>query len=324
MLNDLELPDYIKPFLESEEMKRIKEIDMNCGMKETSVPLFLQADEYSRYTHSVNAAKIVHHFTHDKAQTLSALFHDIATPTFSHVIDFLHHDQMQQEDTESLTHQFLAQSKTIPLRLKQLNLTIEQVDNYHLYTIADNDSPKLSSDRLEYTLGSLLTYHFATSQDLEPIFNDLCVSKNEYGEDEIVFQHRKYASLFAKYALQCGNIYSSKEDRYCMQLLANILQQAQEEGILSEEQFYTTENNVITILKHSKLSLKWHDFNQIKGVVSSHEPKEGFLQINVKRRYIDPYCLETKQRVSQYDEEVRSQQQALLNAKYDEYLKGIK
>ena len=36
------------------------------------------------------------------------------------------------------------------------NIKIEEVEDYHLYPIADNDTPKLSSDRLEYSLSNAL------------------------------------------------------------------------------------------------------------------------------------------------------------------------
>lgn len=42
-------------------------------------------------------------------------------------------------------------SKEIMALLKIDNIKLEEVNDYHIYPIADNDSPKLSSDRLEYT-----------------------------------------------------------------------------------------------------------------------------------------------------------------------------
>ena len=43
--------------------------------------------------------------------------------------------------------------------LKRDNIKLEEVDDYHIYPVADNDTPKLSADRLEYSLSNaLLTY----------------------------------------------------------------------------------------------------------------------------------------------------------------------
>ena len=83
----------------------------------------------------------------------------IATPAFKHCVDFLNGDYMTQESTEDLTTELIKQSKEIMALLKRDNIDITEVDNYHLYPIADNDTPKLSADRLEYSLSNaLFTY----------------------------------------------------------------------------------------------------------------------------------------------------------------------
>ena len=38
--------------------------------------------------------------------------------------------------------------------LKRDNIKIDEVADYHIYPIADNDTPMLSADRLEYTLSN--------------------------------------------------------------------------------------------------------------------------------------------------------------------------
>ena len=112
---------------------------------------------YSTLTHSVGVALIIWNFTHDKKQTLSGLFHDIATPTFKHCIDFLNGDSETQESTEEKTEEIIKNSKEISFLLARDNIKIEEVSDYHIYPIADNDTPKLSADRLEYTLSGGLS-----------------------------------------------------------------------------------------------------------------------------------------------------------------------
>ena len=58
-------------------------------------------------------ALIVWHFTHDKKQILAGLFHDIATPTFKHCVDFLNGYYMKQESIEDLTSYMISSSKNI-------------------------------------------------------------------------------------------------------------------------------------------------------------------------------------------------------------------
>lgn len=61
-------------------------------------------------------------------------------------------DYDKQESTEELTRKIISESKEIMGLLKRDNISIDEVCNYHIYPIADNDTPQLSADRLEYTL----------------------------------------------------------------------------------------------------------------------------------------------------------------------------
>ena len=97
------IPDFICQLAETPAMQRLKDVGMHCGCEYTSFPMFTGLDSYSRHKHSVGCALIVWRFTQDQRQTIAALLHDIATPTFAHVIDFLNGDPMKQESTESGT-----------------------------------------------------------------------------------------------------------------------------------------------------------------------------------------------------------------------------
>ncbi len=66
---------------------------------------------------------------------------------------------MNQESTEDLTTLIISNSNEIMKLLRRDNINIDDVCDYHIYPIADNDTPRLSSDRLEYSLSNaLFTY----------------------------------------------------------------------------------------------------------------------------------------------------------------------
>lgn len=316
-------PDFLRPYQKTAEMQRISRIDMNCGMNYTSVPLFQDIESYTRYEHSVGVALIVWHFTKDRVQTLSGLFHDISTPAFSHVIDFLNGDAIKQESTEEKTAAILANSHEIMTLLKKDGIQLDEVSDYHKYPIADNDSPMLSSDRLEYTLSASMDYHFAEAEDLQPLYDDIIVGQNERQETELVFQHLKHAVQFCSYALQNGSVFTSQADRYCMELLAELLKQASDKKIISEKDLYTDEESVIRKLLNSPLQQAWLEYRRISRIISSSQAQEGWIQIAAKKRYIDPYCLETQCRVSQADTKMKTEIDQFLNEDFKDWMKGI-
>lgn len=148
------LPPELLAMAETPVMQRLLRVGMHCGCEYTAYPIYRDAvAPYSRYTHSLGTAAIVWHFTHDLKQSVAGLLHDIATPAFAHVVDFLNGDHMRQESTESRTRMMIASSPELMALLDISGLTLDDVDDYHRYPIADNDSPRLSADRLEYTLG---------------------------------------------------------------------------------------------------------------------------------------------------------------------------
>lgn len=149
-----EIPDFLLEYIETPEMQKQAGISVSCGGYYTKIFEKNNMLWYSSLDHSIAVSLIVWHFTKDKKQTLAGLFHDIATPAFQHCIDFMNGDYEKQESTEELTTQIIKNSKEIMSLLDRDGIKIEEVDDYHIYPIADNDTPMLSADRLEYTFSN--------------------------------------------------------------------------------------------------------------------------------------------------------------------------
>lgn len=315
------IPAWMHVYMESEAVKRLQGIDMNCGLNYTSFPLFRDISSYTRYEHSLGVSLIVYHFTHDKKQALSGLFHDIATPAFSHVIDFMKKDYMKQEYTENDTKMILMNDPVIKAQLEKDGISMEEVCDYHIYPIADNDSPRLSSDRLEYTLSNALHYGFASIDEICMIYQDLTIVYNEEEIEELAFMHEACAERFTQLALKCGRIYSCANDRYAMERLAQLLNRCMKDGVITEEDCRKDEAHVINILKHSQFASEWDAFTRLSEVKSFDHPVEGALSLKVKKRYIDPLCADGK-RVSAKCDRIDSEISGFLNEEMNEYLKG--
>ena len=299
-----DIPSWLEPFLATGPMLRLKDVGMNCGMEYTRFPIHEKLRGcYSRYEHSLGTALILWHFTHDKKQTLAGLLHDISTPAFAHVIDFLHHDHLKQESTEAMTRQVIEQSEEIGALLNKEGVKVEEVCDYHQYPLADNESPRLSADRLEYTLGNAVNYQGCSLEMIRDLFEDLTVGINEMGEQELMFQHQQQAIYFTELALTNSRIYASDEDRYGMQRLADLIHEALDRKILAEQDLMRTENDVIAKLKSDvETERMWNSYCRMEKIeVSDHDPQtEGWIQIEAKKRVIDPY-LKNRGRITMLD-----------------------
>ena len=316
------VPEFLKPYLADENMQRLKEVDMNCGLSYTSFPLFSHLPFfYSRYDHSLNTALLAWHFTHDENQTLACLFHDIATPAFSHTIDFMHADAMKQEYTEGRTEEILASSSIIQKQLCKDGISLCMVSDYHIYAICDNPSPQLSCDRLEYIFSDSLLYGFADVPYVQKLYYDITAGINEKGETELVFQDMDKAAAFMDLSLRCGSIYSCPMDRYGMEVLAGIVRKAIRQGILAEEDLYRGETYVMECISHSLLAEEWQKFAELSHIRIQKRKEEGFLQIHTKKRYVNPY-VKQRGRVTDCDRKMKERLDVFLSAEQNEWIKG--
>ena len=287
-----EIPDFIKKFAAAEEMQRLKYVGMNCGCEYTEVHKETIFHRYTRFEHSVGVALIIWNFTRDIKQSIAGLFHDISTPAFAHVVDYMNGDHMTQESTEASTYDFIEGSEDIQQLLKEYGLTTPDVGDYHLYPIADNETPQLSADRLEYTFGNFLQYGVTDVKNIERFYHNLTVGINEHGEQELMFADKNIAEEFALCSMKCSHIYVSDEDRFTIQYLADLLKLAADNDVVSVEDLYTSEENVIEKLEKSDVtSEKWREYCGIRRVKISSVPAEsGYCtRVNAKRRYIDPF-----------------------------------
>lgn len=283
-------PNWLVEYINTDVMLKQQYISITCGTIYSD--LFESSYFFSSLDHAIGVALIVWHFTHDKKQTLSGLFHDIATPSFKHCIDFLNEDYLVQESTEDLTTKIISSSKEIMALLKMDNISLDEVDDYHKYPIADNDTPKLSSDRLEYSLSNaLLTYNLSDLEEIKEIYNDIEIGKDENGDIELSFKTKNLARKFVKITSRLSVIYREDRTRYSMQFLADIIKKLNEEGKITIEDLYNLkEREVIEVIENSKYKDIYDIWKEAKKVKTSLEKPKNvyYVKLKAKVRYIDP------------------------------------
>lgn len=281
-------PNWLNDYISAPIMLKQKYISMSCGTIYSN--LYDNKFFYSSLDHSIGVSLILWHFTKDKKQTLSGLFHDIATPVFKHSIDYLNKDYMKQESTEEKTHELIKNSKEIMSLLKKDNIKINEIDNYHLYPIADNDTPKLSSDRLEYSLSNaLFTYNLLTLDQVKEIYDDIYICVNEENEKELAFKTKKLARLFTKVTSQMSIYYRDDKTRYSMEFIATITKKLIEDKLIKQDDLYNKkEIEIINIIENSKYSKVFNIWKNATKVSASNKEVNYFsVNIKVKVRYIN-------------------------------------
>jgi len=288
-----DIPEFLEEYIDTDEMQRIDGTSMNVGVQYSG--LYKLVRDYSNLDHSVGVALIVWHFTKDKKATLAGLFHDIATPTFKHCIDFMNGDYETQESTEERTTDIIKNSKKIMSLLERDGIKLEEINDYKLYPIADNDHPKLSADRLEYNFsGGFSLLDLWTLEDIKKCYDNMFVSKNEDGIDEIVFRDLDVCEFYIEKLSKLWPWWICDKDRCIMQFIADTCKEMNENGYLSINDLYTYSEDYVVdlILNHSnkRISNRFKQFMNIRTYyVTKDKLKNKYsVKIKSKKRYVNP------------------------------------
>ncbi len=289
-----DFPEFLSEYIETPAMLKQSKISVSCG---TIYSKMYNQMWYSSLDHSIAVSLIIWHFTKDKRQTLAGLFHDIATPVFKHSIDFMNNDYEKQESTEELTTKIIQESTELMYLLNRDGIKVEEVSDYHIYPIADNDTPKLSSDRLEYTLSNGLgaTRKFWTLEDVKQIYGNIEIQKDESGIDELGFKDIAIAEKFVHTMSILSRLYIQEKTLFSMQMLADIMKKMLDKNLISIKEIYNlSEKDIINKIKQcnedniAECFKNWENATEIN--TSESLPKDKyFVNIEkVKKRYINP------------------------------------
>ena len=108
--------------------------------------------------------------------------------------------------------------------LERDKIKLDEVCDYHIYPIADNDTPMLSADRLEYSLSNdLIVFNTNKLEEIKEIYNDIEVQTNEKGIIELGFKTKKIARKFVKNTSRLSVAYRDDATRFYMQAIADLL-----------------------------------------------------------------------------------------------------
>lgn len=242
-----EKPEFINPYISSLAMQRLKGIGYFCGMDWASKDIYDFKEYVSRFDHSLTVSCIVWKLTHDKVKTLAALFHDISSPCFSHVIDYMNKDYINQESTEKYTLDIVKNDKVIISNLDKDSIKLKDVINFKSCGIVDNERPKLCADRLD---GIILNGLFWTKtldiNDVYKIINDITLEN-----DEIGFNTYEVADKVMSVNKDINSFTHSKEDTFMMELLSHITSAAIKKSYITyKDLYYLTESELFKILDY--------------------------------------------------------------------------
>lgn len=246
------IPEFLNKYLTLPSLNRLKDVGYFCGMDYASSNIYNFKEYISRYMHSLSTSLLVYYLTKDKRCTLQALFHDISTPVFSHVIDYMNKDYIYQETTEEFTELILKSDKKLLEYLELDKIPLDNLVNFKFSTIVDSPRPKMCADRLD---GIILNGSYWTKtlneKDIFNIIKSTELYINEESIPEIGFNNiTAYNKVVETNDLTNIEMHSNY-DNYMMELLANITRHLiNKEYIKYEDLYFLTENKIFELINN--------------------------------------------------------------------------
>lgn len=289
------IPLFLEKYLHTPSLLRLKKVGYFCGMDYASKDVYDFAEKISRYDHSLTVALMTYKLTKDMKATIAGLFHDISTPCFAHVIDYMNEDYEKQESTEEYTEEILRNDSYLKECLKEDNISLDEIINFKDYPVVDNDRPKICADRLDgIILTSIGWTKNITEEEIKNIVGDMHVYSNESGEKEIGFIRNDIAQNVVEKSETIDEYCHSKEDNYMMDLLGRIVKLGIKNNLFTYEDLYkydeeeilrrliNTNNEELLSLLNEFVFKKKDDINEIQ-------------LPSVKKRNIKPIVLGKRQ-----------------------------
>lgn len=321
-------PCFIDKYINTVEMQRLAYVGQFCGCDYTKIHNIKYW--YTRLDHSIVAALMTWNFTKDKTQTLMALFHDLGTPAFSHSIDYVMGDTINQESSEIDVFTIINNSKEIQNYLKEDNINIGDLKEPEKYPVVENTKPKLCVDRLDGVLHTCLIWQqYWDLSTVKKVYDDMTVLTNETGEPEIGFQNQDIAELFFDGVFKYSIELQKNEDKYAMQFIADIIKDMINNGNLKIKDLYELkEENIVSMMANQYEEFSY--FSSAEKIERTDEIPSGYyyVSLDAKKRYVIPICVNGNkiERLNAFSDKCKVQLEEYLNfadSKYA-YVKTIK
>lgn len=322
-----DFPDFLIKYLNTETMKRLKDVTQFCGADYTR--LFNTRFKYTRYHHSIICSLIVWNFTHDNKETIKALLHDTGTPCFAHTIDFVFKDTINQESSEKRLSLLAKLDSELMEYLKMDGIEVEELDDLSDCYILENKHPRLCADRLD---GVLHTSYIWLNEDklsvIKDIYKSIRVLENEDSLPELGFSDVDAALEFAKLVSRYAKQLQSNKTKYMNQYISEVVFLSLKSGLITLEDLYTRKESDLVEIFHKNFRT-WEIFSNSTSVSSSDYPTEDFsVCVDVKRRNVIP-LVEIDGKVYRLDEvsesakEIYEDIEEFSDKKYG-YIKNLK
>ena len=238
----------------------------------------------SRFEHCLGVYFLLKKLGASREEEIAGLIHDISHMAFSHVVDYVFDDQVSQSVHEKFYHQTIFNSD-IPRILDRYNLDVHSIADVTHFKLLERDLPDLCADRIDYFLRDSLLMGLITLDEVNKIISHLIVRENE-----LVFTDKEIALTFAYQFMEMGDkLWSPPIQSGSYQLMGDLLKEALGKKIITEDDFFSTDIELLNTLKASNDSWLIDQLNLMNyDSIKEGTPSDYTFKTITKARYVLP------------------------------------
>ncbi len=262
----------------------------------------------NRFEHSVGVYHILQRLGASLVEQVAGLLHDAPHTAFSHVSDIVFGDASQTFHEKF--HEKIIFESEIPKILKRNGISVWSLLNKSAFQLADRDLPDLCADRIDYCFRDCVTDKQLDLLEARALLSDMTVF-----EGDIVFQNTERAKQFATtYRAANEKLWANPLQSALYYLLASAMKLSLEEGIITFDDLFTTDQDVYRKMQssqHPEVTKFLHDMEHI---TVREDSTDYDYHIRPKIRVVDPWVMQrgTKQRISAIDHSVQQENTAFM------------
>ncbi len=256
----------------------------------------------TRFDHSVGVCLLLKKFNSSLEEQIAGMLHDVSHTVFSHTLDFLFNRNIEHDYHENFHKKMILDSK-IPSILEKHGLDVEDILDEKRFTILERKLPDLCADRIDYSLRFMLECGMLSKNQIDDILNALTIH-----DGEIIFYNEAKARFFAEKYIEANKL------SWCNPLQASLFHVTSEtikialsKGILTEDDLFTTDEEVIKKLKYSQDEKITEMLDLIRNIDAIEDKNNYDYHLKSKVRCTDPKFMEGNKvvRLSEIDESYR-------------------
>lgn len=261
--------------IESPALQRLK------GINQYGVPdEYFYVPNFSRYEHCVGVMILLARLGATVEEQIAGLLHDVSHTAFSHTIDWVIGNDIQEGYQDSQHKSYLLRTNIKPL-VEKYDFDFDRIADCHQFSLLEQEIPDLCADRVDYALRE-----FAFNlppEEVKTSINNLTTHKGQ-----IIYKDYSSALWFGTAFLwHQQNRWGCFEGVSRYRWFAKALKYAIEEGTITLEDFWQDDKFVIEKVKKSTNPNLHKILNTLKNKSLSHLRLSSELT-HKKFRYVDP------------------------------------